>query len=71
VFLKPPPKDEDNDNKAWETRALPIFTDGAEFRISTFKLLKQDGSLYKGGSVDIGKEKLPRIYRAMVTTRIS
>lgn len=49
----------------------PIFTDGAEFQISTFKLLKQDGSLYKGGKApDIDKEKALRIYRAMVTTRI-
>ena len=49
----------------------PIFTDGAEFRIPTFKLLKQDGSLYKGGKAPaIGKEKALRIYHAMVTTRI-
>lgn len=49
----------------------PIFTDGAEFRISTFKLLKQDGALYKGGKApDISKEKALRIYHAMVTTRI-
>lgn len=49
----------------------PTFTDGAEFQISTFKLLKQDGSLYKGGKApDIDKEKALRIYRAMVTTRI-
>ncbi|MEH6355552.1 MAG: thiamine pyrophosphate-dependent dehydrogenase E1 component subunit alpha [Marinobacter sp.] len=49
----------------------PIFTDGAEFRIATFKLLKQDGSLYKGGKApDISKEKALRIYQAMVTTRI-
>ena len=49
----------------------PIFTDVAEFRISTFKLLKQDGSLYKGGKAPaIDKEKALRIYHAMVTTRI-
>jgi 2-oxoisovalerate dehydrogenase E1 component alpha subunit len=49
----------------------PIFTDGAEFQISTFKLLKQNGSLYKGGKApDITKEKALRIYHAMVTTRI-
>jgi 2-oxoisovalerate dehydrogenase E1 component alpha subunit len=49
----------------------PIFTDGAEFQISTFKLLKQNGSLYKGGKApDISKEKALRIYHAMVTTRI-
>ena len=49
----------------------PVFTDGAEFRIPTFKLLKQDGSLYKGAKAfDLNKEKALRIYRAMVTTRI-
>lgn len=49
----------------------PVFTDGAEFRIPTFKLLKQDGSLYKSAKApDLDKEKALRIYRAMVTTRI-
>jgi len=49
----------------------PVFTDGAEHRIPTFKLLKQDGSLYKGGKApDIDKEKALRIYHAMVTTRV-
>ncbi|WP_144775408.1 thiamine pyrophosphate-dependent dehydrogenase E1 component subunit alpha [Marinobacter maritimus] len=49
----------------------PVFTDGAEYRIPTFKLLKQDGSLYKGGKApDIDKEKALRIYHAMVTTRV-
>ena len=54
-----------------KTVYTPVFTDGAEFRIPTFKLLKQDGSLYKGGKApDIDKEKALRIYRAMVTTRV-
>jgi len=54
-----------------KTAHSPTFTDGAEFQISTFKLLKQDGSLYKGGKApDINKEKALRIYHAMVTTRI-
>jgi len=54
-----------------KTVYTPVFTDGAEYRIPTFKLLKQDGSLYKGGKApDIDKEKALRIYRAMVTTRV-
>ncbi|BES69561.1 thiamine pyrophosphate-dependent dehydrogenase E1 component subunit alpha [Marinobacter nanhaiticus D15-8W] len=49
----------------------PNFTDGAEFHIPTFKMLKQDGSLYKGAKApDIDKDKALRIYRAMVTTRV-
>lgn len=49
----------------------PVFTDGAEFRIPTFKLLKQDGKLYKSAKApDLDKDKALRIYRAMVTTRI-
>ncbi|WP_100638471.1 thiamine pyrophosphate-dependent dehydrogenase E1 component subunit alpha [Marinobacter salexigens] len=49
----------------------PEFTDGSEYRIPTLKLLKQDGTLYKGGKApDISKEKALRIYRTMVTTRI-
>ncbi|NWN91155.1 thiamine pyrophosphate-dependent dehydrogenase E1 component subunit alpha [Marinobacter adhaerens] len=54
-----------------KTVYTPGFTDGTEFRIPTFKLLKQDGSLYKGGKApDIDKEKALRIYHAMVTTRV-
>ncbi|MBK1853087.1 thiamine pyrophosphate-dependent dehydrogenase E1 component subunit alpha [Marinobacter sp. 1-4A] len=54
-----------------KTVYTPVFTDGAEYRIPTFKLLKQDGSLYKGGKApDIDKEKALRIYHAMVTTRV-
>ncbi len=54
-----------------KTVYTPVFTDGAEYRIPTFKLLKQDGSLYKSGKApDIDKDKALRIYRAMVTTRV-
>ncbi|WP_166267617.1 thiamine pyrophosphate-dependent dehydrogenase E1 component subunit alpha [Marinobacter caseinilyticus] len=49
----------------------PKFTDGAEFRIPTFKMLKQDGKLYKGvKEPDLDREKALRIYRAMITTRV-
>ena len=49
----------------------PVFTDGGEFRIPTFRLLKQDGALYKSAKApDLDKEKALRIYRAMITTRI-
>ncbi|MBY6032295.1 thiamine pyrophosphate-dependent dehydrogenase E1 component subunit alpha [Marinobacter daepoensis] len=49
----------------------PAFTDGAEFQIPTFRLLKQDGKLYKSAKTpDLDKEKALRIYKAMVTTRI-
>ncbi|MBK1873608.1 MULTISPECIES: thiamine pyrophosphate-dependent dehydrogenase E1 component subunit alpha [Marinobacter] len=49
----------------------PVFTDGSEYHIPTLKLLKQDGSLYKGSKAPvIDKDKALRIYRAMVTTRI-
>lgn len=54
-----------------KTVYTPGFTDGAEYRIPTFKLLKQDGTLYKGGKApEIDKEKALRIYHAMVTTRV-
>lgn len=57
--------------KTPKTVYTPGFTNGSEFRIPTFKLLKQDGSLYKGGKApDIDKEKALRIYHAMVTTRV-
>lgn len=49
----------------------PVFTDGSEHRIPTFKLLKQDGSLYKNGRApDLDKAEARRIYHAMVTTRV-
>ena len=54
-----------------KTVYTPVFTDGAEYRIPTFKLLKQDGTLYKSGKApDLDKGKALRIYRAMVTTRV-
>ncbi|MDX1635622.1 MAG: thiamine pyrophosphate-dependent dehydrogenase E1 component subunit alpha [Marinobacter sp.] len=49
----------------------PGFTDGANFRIPTFKLLQQDGTLYKGAKApDLSRDKALRIYRTMVFTRI-
>lgn len=49
----------------------PVFTDGSEHRIPTFKLLKQDGSLYKNGRApNLDKAEARRIYHAMVTTRV-
>ncbi len=49
----------------------PAFTDGAEFSIPTFQLLKQDGTLYKGAKApDLEKDQALRIYRAMVFTRV-
>ncbi len=49
----------------------PAFTDGAEFSIPTFQLLKQDGTLYKGAKApDLTKDQALRIYRAMVFTRV-
>ncbi|GAA3945815.1 thiamine pyrophosphate-dependent dehydrogenase E1 component subunit alpha [Allohahella marinimesophila] len=49
----------------------PVFTDGAEFSIPTFSLLKQDGALHKGGKApDLDEAQALRIYRAMVSTRI-
>lgn len=49
----------------------PTFTDGAEFRIPTFKLLQQDGTLYKGAEPpDLERDKALRIYRAMILTRV-
>lgn len=48
-----------------------VFTNGSEFSIPTFRLLKQDGSLYKGAKApEIDKQKALRIYHAMVTTRV-
>ena len=49
----------------------PVFTDGAEFSIPTFSLLKQDGALHKGGKAPALEEaQALHIYRTMVTTRI-
>ncbi|WP_043526179.1 thiamine pyrophosphate-dependent dehydrogenase E1 component subunit alpha [Litchfieldella xinjiangensis] len=49
----------------------PCFTDGAEFRLPTFKMLQQDGTLFDGASSPpLDKAKALRIYQAMVYTRI-
>ncbi|WP_166260399.1 thiamine pyrophosphate-dependent dehydrogenase E1 component subunit alpha [Marinobacter salicampi] len=49
----------------------PRFTDGAEFKIPTFKLLKQDGTLYKGAKApDLDRDKALRMYHSMVFTRV-
>lgn len=49
----------------------PRFTDGDEFRIPTFKLLQQDGTLYEGADLpDLDRDKALRIYRAMIFTRV-
>ncbi|MFC3285215.1 thiamine pyrophosphate-dependent dehydrogenase E1 component subunit alpha [Litchfieldella rifensis] len=49
----------------------PTFTDGDEFRIPTFKLLQQDGTLYEGAvAPDLDRDKALRIYRTMVFTRV-
>jgi 2-oxoisovalerate dehydrogenase E1 component subunit alpha len=49
----------------------PTFTDGAEFHIPTFQILKQDGTLYKGAKAPaLKKVTALRIYRTMVFTRV-
>ncbi|MAM89656.1 thiamine pyrophosphate-dependent dehydrogenase E1 component subunit alpha [Allohahella sp. A8] len=49
----------------------PVFTDGAEFSIPTFSLLKVDGTLHKGGKPpELNESQALRIYRSMVSTRI-
>lgn len=49
----------------------PTFTDGDEFRIPTFQLLQQDGTLYEGAKApSLKKDTALRIYRAMVFTRV-
>ncbi|HKK56148.1 thiamine pyrophosphate-dependent dehydrogenase E1 component subunit alpha [Marinobacter sp.] len=49
----------------------PTFTDGDEFRIPTFQLLQQDGTLYKGAKApSLKKDTALRIYRAMIFTRV-
>ena len=49
----------------------PTFTDGAEFHIPTFQLLKQDGTLYKGAKAPaLKKATALRIYQTMVFTRV-
>ncbi len=47
------------------------FIRGDELQIPTYKVLKQDGSPYKGAEVpDMDKGTALRIYRAMVRTRV-
>jgi len=49
----------------------PTFLAGDEFSIPTFRLLKQDGSLYEGAKApDLEHDKALAIYRAMVATRV-
>ncbi|MBS3805739.1 MAG: thiamine pyrophosphate-dependent dehydrogenase E1 component subunit alpha, partial [Oleiphilaceae bacterium] len=49
----------------------PTFTDGAEFRIPTFKLLQDNGSLYKDAAApDLDSDTALRIYRTMVYVRV-
>ncbi|SFR61326.1 2-oxoisovalerate dehydrogenase E1 component alpha subunit [Marinobacter daqiaonensis] len=49
----------------------PTFTDGAEFRIPTFQVLKQDGTLHEGAQAPaLDKDQALRIYRTMIFTRV-
>lgn len=49
----------------------PTFTDGDEFRLPTFQLLQQDGTLHAGAEAPpLEREKALRIYHAMVFTRV-
>ncbi|MBE0489136.1 MAG: thiamine pyrophosphate-dependent dehydrogenase E1 component subunit alpha [Halomonas sp.] len=49
----------------------PDFLRGDEFSISTFRLLRQDGTLHEGGEApDLEREQALRIYRTMVATRV-
>lgn len=49
----------------------PDFLAGDEFTISTFRLLKQDGTLFEGAEPpDLDRDKARRIYHAMVFTRV-
>ncbi len=49
----------------------PEFLRGDELQIPTFKLLKQDGSPYKGASPpDLDETHALKIYKAMVFTRV-
>ena len=46
------------------------FIRGNEFAIPTYRVLKQDGTLYQGAVLpDLEQEQALRIYRAMVRTR--
>jgi 2-oxoisovalerate dehydrogenase E1 component alpha subunit len=60
-----------NTKKTSNTVHTPTFTDGDEFRIPTFQVLKQDGTLHKGAKTPaLKKETALRIYRTMVFTRV-
>ncbi|WP_207061490.1 thiamine pyrophosphate-dependent dehydrogenase E1 component subunit alpha [Motiliproteus sp. SC1-56] len=49
----------------------PQFIRGDELQIPTYKVLKQDGTTYKGATLpDLDKDTALRIYRAMVRTRV-
>lgn len=49
----------------------PQFLSGDEFSIPTFRLLKQDGSLYDGAKApELSREQALKIYHAMVATRV-
>ncbi len=49
----------------------PQFLSGDEFSIPTFRLLKQDGSLYDGAEApELSREQALKIYRSMLATRV-
>lgn len=49
----------------------PRFMDGDEFRIATFALLQQDGTLFEGAQApELDRETARRIYHTMVLTRV-
>lgn len=59
---------------AMTTSALthqPDFLSGDEFRIPTYAVLAQDGSLYEGAEApDLDQARARRIYQAMIATRV-
>lgn len=58
-------------NRTPEDIYTPRFTDGDEFRIPTYRLLQQDGTLHEGAEVPaLDRDKALRMYRAMVFTRV-
>ncbi|TDB05430.1 thiamine pyrophosphate-dependent dehydrogenase E1 component subunit alpha [Halomonas marinisediminis] len=49
----------------------PTFLTGDELSIPTFRLLKQDGTLYDGGEApELSREQALKIYHSMVATRV-
>ncbi|MGM0914160.1 MAG: thiamine pyrophosphate-dependent dehydrogenase E1 component subunit alpha [Pseudomonadota bacterium] len=49
----------------------PQFLSGDEFSIPTFRLLKQDGSLYDGAEApELSREQALKIYHSMLATRV-